>query len=50
MSALVAYFKREYVDKGIDIRTSPLFKAEKFKGTELEHIINEAGKTFKNQD
>ena len=50
MPALVAYFKREYVDKGIDIRTSPLFNAEKFIGTELEHIINEAGKTFKNQD
>lgn len=46
LPALVAYFKREYVDKGIDIRTSPLFNAEILKGTELEYIINEAGKTF----
>ena len=50
MPALVAYFKCEYVDKGIDIRTSPLFNAELFKGTELEQIINETGKTFKSQN
>ena len=38
--ALAAYLQREYVDKGIDVRTSPLFNAERLRGTALEPIIN----------
>ena len=40
LPALVAYLQCEYVDKGIDIRTSPLFNAKRLKGTALEPIIN----------
>ena len=40
LPALVASLQREYVDKGIDMRTSPLFNAEILKGTALEPFIN----------
>ena len=39
LPALVAYLQREYVDKGIDVRASPLFNAKILKGTALEPII-----------
>ncbi len=46
MPALLAYLKREYVDKGIDISTCNLFNfnADRKTCTELERMINEVKK------